>query len=147
MTNVLELAFLAHYFQNAAIANVGDASGLQPAATVGSLYISLHTADPGEAGSQNTNEIAYTNYVRVAVPRNGTNWVTSGTAPTQIANLLAIAFAQCGVTGGTATHFGIGFDSAGAGNLHFSGALTASLVISAGVTPSFAIGAAVVTFD
>lgn len=147
MTNTLELAWLAHYFQNAAIANVGDASGLQPAATVGNLYISLHTADPGETGSQNTSETTYTNYVRVAVPRNNTNWTTSGTAPTQVANALAIAFAQCGASGATLTHFGIGSDSSGAGNLHFSGALTSSLIVNNGITPSFAIGALVCTQD
>ena len=147
MTDALELAWLAHYFTNTAIANVGDASGLQPAATVGSLYISLHTADPGETGSQNTNETTFTNYVRVAVPRNVTNWTTSGTSPTQVANALAITFAQCGASGATLTHFGIGFSSSGAGTLHFSGALTSSLAVSNGVTPSFAISALVVTQD
>ena len=35
------------------------------------LYVALHTSDPGEAGAQNTNETAYTNYARVAVARSG----------------------------------------------------------------------------
>jgi hypothetical protein len=147
MTDQLELAWLAHYFQNANIANVGDATGLLASSTVGNVYISLHTSDPGETGVQNTNETSYTNYLRIAVPRNVTNWTTSGTSPTQVANALAITFAQCGASGATLTHFGIGSALSGTGNLHFSGALTSSLAVSNGVTPSFAIGAAVVTQD
>ena len=42
-------------------------------------------------------------------------------------------------------HFGIGSDSSGAGNLFLSGALTASLAVSSGITPSFAIGALTAT--
>lgn len=147
MTNALELAWLAHMFTNTAIANVGDASGLQPAATVGNFWISLHTADPGETGNQGTSETVYTNYVRVAVPRDVTNWTTSGTAPTQVANALAVAFAQCGATGATLTHFGLGSASSGAGNLFYSGALTSPLIVSNGVTPSFGIGQLIVTQD
>lgn len=33
------------------------------------LYVALHTADPGEAGSQTTSECAYGSYARVAVAR------------------------------------------------------------------------------
>ena len=54
-------------FNNTDFANIGDAGGLQNSATAGSLYVSLHTADPGEAGSQTTNEANYTSYARVAV--------------------------------------------------------------------------------
>lgn len=60
MSNAAATAFLNLFFKNLAWANVGDASGLQPAGTAGSLYLSLHTASPGEAGNQSTNEIAYT---------------------------------------------------------------------------------------
>lgn len=142
-----EADLLKHLFQNLAVALVGDASGLQPSATAGSLYISLHTSDPGETGSQNTNETAYTNYVRVAVARTNVAWTVSGTAPTQVANAAAIAFAQCGVTGATLTHFGVGTDSSGAGKLLYSGALTSPLTVSNGITPSFAISSLVVTED
>lgn len=69
MSNAFETSLLDHIFNNAAVANIGDAGGLQPSATAGSLYLSLHTGDPGEAGDQTTNETAYTNYARVAVVR------------------------------------------------------------------------------
>ena len=35
------------------------------------LYVSLHTADPGEAGDQTTSEATYTGYARIAVVRSG----------------------------------------------------------------------------
>jgi hypothetical protein len=58
-----------------------------------------------------------------------------------------VQFAQC--TGGTATasHFGIGTDLSGNGNLIFKGALTSSLSISNGIQPQFAAGAMTVTVD
>ena len=69
MSNVSETALLNLLFKNQAWANVGDASGLQPSVAPGSFFIALHTADPGEAGDQSTNEVAYTGYARVGVVR------------------------------------------------------------------------------
>lgn len=62
-------AILSLLFSNTAIAGIGDSTGLPGSATDGSLYISLHTADPGAGGSQTTNECAYTPYARVAISR------------------------------------------------------------------------------
>lgn len=146
-TNVFESGLLSLIFENANYANVGDATGLRGSSTAGSFYISLHTADPGETGTQTTSESAYTNYARVAVARSTAGWTVSGTAPTQAANDAAVAFAQCGVTGSTVTHFGIGSDATLTGNLFFSGALGASLIVNNGITPSFAIAALVITLD
>lgn len=124
-------------FTNEDFTLVGDAGGLRGSVTAGSLYISLHTADPGEAGDQTTNEIGYTNYARVAVARSTAQWTVTANAVT---NDNDVTFPTCGVTGGTATHFGIGTDTSGAGKLLYSGALSASLVISDGITPEFAAG-------
>lgn len=131
-------------FQNTAWANVGDASGLQPSATAGSLYISLHTADPGVGGNQTTSESAYTNYARQAVARSSGGW---SEASAVASNAGAITFPQCGATGSTVTYVGIGTASTAAGHLIASGALTSpsSLAISNGITPSFAIGALTIT--
>lgn len=143
-TNAFETALLNLYFNNTDHANVGDAAGLQNSATAGSFFISLHTGDPGEAGSQTTNEATYTSYARVAVARSGAGWTVSGN---NVSNTAAINFPAC--TGGTntITHFGIGSDSSGAGNLFFKGALSASLAVSSGITPSFAIGELDVNLD
>ena len=137
MSNAFETELLDLIFNNAAIANIGDASGLQPSATAGSLYVSLHSADPGEAGDQTTNEVAYTNYARVAVARSAGGWTVSGNTAT---NTALIQFPQCGASGATATYVGIGTSSAGAGLLLFSGQLSSSLTIANLITPQFSPG-------
>jgi hypothetical protein len=143
-TNAAEAAVLSLIFENANWANIGDATGLRGSSTAGVFYISLHTSDPGETGSQTTNETSYTNYARVSVARSTAGWTVSGN---NCSNDSAITFAQCGATGATITHFGIGTDSSGAGNLVFKGALDSSLAVSNGITPSFAAGALDVNAD
>lgn len=147
LTNAAENSLLLLLFNNTAWANIGDASGLQPSGGAGSLYISLHTASPGEGGAQNTTEAAYTGYGRAAVARSGAGWTISGTAPTQAANAGLLTFGLDTVETETETHFGIGTASSGAGHLLAYGTLTAPLIVSAGVTPTIAIGALVVTVD
>lgn len=136
-TNVLENGLLSLLFENADYANVGDATGLRGSTTAGVFYISLATASPGDTGTQTTSETVYTNYARVSVARSTAGWtVASGVAD----NDAAIDFATCGATGATLTDFGIGSDASGAGNLFLFGALTAPLIVSNGITPSFAAG-------
>jgi len=143
-TNVFENGLLSLIFENANYANVGDATGLRGSSTAGVFWISLHTANPNETGSQNTSEAAYTSYGRVSVARSSAQWtVNTGTCD----NDNAITFPAA--TGGseTETHFGIGSDQTLGGNLFLWGALTASLAVSNGITPSFAAGALDVTLD
>lgn len=108
------------------------------------LYLSLHTADPGEAGDQLTSECAYTSYARVAISRDVAGFTVSGN---QFSNAALVQFPTC--TGGseTATHMVIGIASSGAGQILYSGALTSSLAISTNITPQVAIGAFVVSED
>lgn len=143
-SNSFENALQLLIFNNTNIANIGDATGLRGSTTVGSLYVSLHTADPGEAGSQTSSETSYTNYARVAVARSGAGWtVTTDT----VVNAATVTFPTCGTTGATHTHFGIGTASSGAGVLLFSGALTSSQTTSNGNTPAFSAGQLSVTAD
>jgi len=143
-SNTFENDLLLLLFNNTAVSDVGDASGLQPSATAGSLYISLHTADPGEAGDQTTNEATYTSYARQAVARSGSGWTVSGNG---VENAAEILFPEA--TGGseTITHFGVGTAVSGTGKLLYSGALTSSLAVSSGIQPRFAAGALDVTED
>lgn len=116
-TNSLENAWLLHYFNNSAIANVGDATGLPAAATVGSLHLSAHTAFPGEAGAQNTSECAYTGYARQAVARSGAGFTVSTNSVT---NAATVAFGQ--KTAGadeTIFYVGIGRSASGVGTLDY----------------------------
>ena len=143
-TNVFENGLLSLIFENANYANVGDATGLRGSTTAGVFYISLHTANPNETGSQTTSEAAYTSYARVSVARSTAGWsVASGVAD----NDAAVTFPAA--TGGseTETHFGIGSDTSGAGNLFLWGANAAGLAVSSGITPAYAIGALDVTLD
>lgn len=134
-SNAAETALLALLFNNTDFAGIGDASGLQNSATDGSFFISLHTADPGEAGTQLTSETAYTNYARVAVARTAAGWTVSGATAT---NFAQISFPQCGATGATISHVGIGTASSGAGVLMYSGALNSPLAVAVNITPLFA---------
>lgn len=145
--NSWENDLLVLLFNNTNSANIGDVTGLRGSTVAGSLYIGLHTADPGETGNQSTSETSYTGYARVAVARSGAGWTVSGTAPTQAANAVAVTFGACTVGTPTITYFSVGEQSAGATAILYSGILTAPLAVSPGITPSFAIGALVVTED
>lgn len=88
------------------------------------LFVSLHTADPLNGGSQTTNEAAYTGYARVATARTTAGWTTvlgSGTTFSSVSNAAAITFPQCTAGSETETHWGIGLLTSGAGTLLASG--------------------------
>ncbi len=146
-SNTFESDVLLLILNNTNIANLGDATGVRGSTTAGSVFIALHTADPGEAGNQTTSEATYTGYARMAVARSSGGWTISGTAPTQAANAATITFGACTAGSSTCTHFSSGRDTSGTGEILLSGALTASLAVSAGITPSFAIGALTATCD
>ena len=125
-------------FNGTAIGNLADNAATGP---LTNLHVSLHTADPGDAGSQTTNEIAYTSYARVAVARTSGGWTVTGNSVSPVA---AIAFPAS--TGGgtvTATHFGVGTAASGAGKLLYKGAITPNLVIANGTTPRLETGTAI----
>lgn len=141
-----ENAVLSHLFQNLAISDIGDNTGLDESATAGDLWVALHTASPGEAGAQTTNEVAYTSYARVAVAR-GALWTVTGN---QVTNAAAVQFPTS--TGGTATvtHFSVGVDNGAVLGVHYMicfGALASPLTIVSGVQPQFAAGSLVLTLD
>ena len=132
-SNAFETEILAHIFTNADIANIGDAAGLQNSVAAGSLFLSLHTADPGEAGSATTNEIAYTGYARQAVARSGAGFTVSGASVTLAAN---VDFPEMtGGAGGTVTHFSVVKEVSGASVILYSGTVSPNIAVATGVTP------------
>jgi hypothetical protein len=141
-SNTFESDLLKLFFQAVAMANVADNAAAAP---ITNLWISLHTADPGEAGDQTTNEATYTSYARVSVTRDVTGWTVSGT--TQVTNAGTVTFPQCTGGANTLTHFGVGTGSAGAGKLLYSGALNGPINISNLIAPDFAAGTLVVIED
>lgn len=141
--NTWETGLLSLLFENTAFTLVGDAGGLLPSATAGSLYFSLHTGDPGEAGDQTTSEATYTSYARVAVARSAAGWTVTGNAVEVDA---AITFPAGTGGSGTATHWGLGTSVSGAGKLLYKGSISPTIVTGNGVTPQLAAGT-VVTED
>jgi len=134
-----ENALLLLLFNNTNAANIGDATGLRGSTTAGSLYASLHTADPGEAGTQATSEITYTSYARVAVARSSSGWTVTGSSVSPFA---AITFPAGTGGSGTASYLGIGTASSGAGILLYSGAITPNIVCGNTITPSLTTASA-----
>lgn len=128
--NTFENDWMKLIFQATAVANIADNAASSP---LTSLYVSLHTADPGEAGDQTTSEISYTGYARVAVARTSGGWTVTNNSVSPVAN---IDFgAMTAGAGGTVTHFAVGTASSGAGKLLYSGTVTPNIVVATGVTP------------
>lgn len=121
-TNAFETSFLALVLQNANIANIGDATGLRGSSTAGSLYLALHTADPAEAGTQATSEVAYTGYARVAIVRSASGFTVTGDTGTNFADINFV-MAPSGTTPQTATHWSLGVASSGSTVALFTGPL------------------------
>lgn len=127
--NTFENDWLKLLFNATPIANIADNAASSPLTV---LYMSLHTADPGEAGSQTTNECAYTSYARVSVARTSGGWTVSGNSVSPVANIEFPA-----ATGGTetATHAAVGTASSGTGKILYKGSITPTISISSGITP------------
>lgn len=129
-SNTFENDLLKLIFQATAIANLADNAASSP---ITNLYVALHTADPGEAGDQTTNEVAYTGYARVAVARSSGGWTVTGNSVSPVAS---IEFGEMTAgSDGTATHASVGTSISGAGKILYSGALTPNIGYAQGVTP------------
>lgn len=136
--NVFENDLLQLIFNATAIANIADNAASSP---LTNLYVSLHTDDPGEAGDQETDEIAYTGYARVAVARTSGGWTVTDNSVSPNAN---IDFPKMtGGAGGTATHAAIGTAASGAGKILYKGALTPSIVVANGSIPRIETGSTI----
>ncbi len=130
-----ETSQLALLLNATPITNVADNTATSPLTNV---YVALHTATPGAAGNQSTNEISYTGYARVAVARSNASpaWTITGTNPASASPNATIVFpASTGGTGGTATFFSIGSAATGAGEIYYYGAITPTISVSSGVQP------------
>jgi hypothetical protein len=118
--NTFENDILLLIFNNTNAANIGDATGLRGSTAVGSLYFGIHTADPGEAGDQTTNECNYGGYARVAVARSGAGFTVTGN---NVVNAAIIPFPACTSGANSATHWSVGTSPSGVGKILYKGAL------------------------
>lgn len=124
-------------FNATAIGNIADNAATSP---LTQLFVSLHTADVGEAGSQTTNEVAYTGYARVGVNRNSGGFTVTANSVSPAAN---IDFGACTAGTATATHWAVGTASTGTGKVLYKGAISSTISISTGVTPRLTTATAI----
>lgn len=109
---------------------------------VTNLYLSLHTSSPGAAGDQTTNEVtvgAYGQYARQAVARTSAGF-TVGTASATLTSAISWTVMSTGTGNVTATYFGVGTASSGAGYLLYFGPITPNILINNGVIPQLTTG-------
>jgi hypothetical protein len=102
------------------------------------LWVSLCTASPAAGGDQETNEAAYTSYARVSVARDATGWTVSGGT---VNPLVPVTFPTATGAGDdeTETHWAVGTDASGPGNLLYFGPITPSIPVIIGVTPELTV--------
>jgi hypothetical protein len=133
-SNYLENAILNLVFRAVAIANLADNAASSP---LTNLYWSLHTADPGDAGTQSTSEATYGSYARVAVARTtgGMSAATTGSTSPAANVVFPAATTPTLPTVVSITYAGIGQAVSGANNLFYSGPVTPNINVSAGVQP------------
>lgn len=128
-SNAAETAIMGLIFNATAWANMADNAGTSPQTDIA---VALHTADPGEAGSQTTSEAAYTSYARVNVARTNVGWTVTGGVVNPAAN---IDFPAGTGGAGTVTNFSAGKTGGGASAIHMKGTVTPNIVTGNGVTP------------
>lgn len=133
------MAGFSNYLENALLDHVlGNTAYSAPATT----YISLHTSDPGDTGA---NEVSGNSYARVSATNNTTNWPNASSGSKSNGTTFTFP-AATGAGWGTVSHFGI-WDASSAGNNLFSGSLSASQSVPAGVTASFNSSTMTITLD
>lgn len=133
MSDTTEIAALAAFLQ-----------GTDPAYRSGATqYLALFEGDPGESASL-AQESNYTSYARVALTK-ATAWTGAGNPFT---NADLIQFPACTGSTSAITHFAVvdtGPARSTAVNMMISGALSATLNVSSGIQPQFAIAALSIT--
>lgn len=107
------------------------------------LWIALHTADPGEAGTAVTSEATYGGYARVTLTRASDFSVVGDL----VSNANLEQFALCTSGTNTITWASIVTTASGAGTIISRAQLSSSVVVSTGIQPQFAIGALNFTLD
>lgn len=143
-SDTLEYNMLKLIFNGVSVSSLATSAGTT------SLWLGLHTADPGDACST-ANEGGYTDYTRVKTDRStgaSTGWaVTSGTSATDAtaAPVTSVDFPQNTSTStGTFTHASVWMSSnaSSSGCLYF-GTMSPNVNFSQNVTPRITTGSSI----
>lgn len=136
ISNTTESAIMKLIFQAVAWGNYADNAATSPETNI---VVAGHTADPADAGTMSTTEIAYTSYARVNVARTSGGWAeTSGS----ISPVATIGFPAGTGGAGTITHFSTGKSGGGAAAILWSGTVTPNIVCGNGITPQLSTATA-----
>jgi hypothetical protein len=127
--DTFENDFLKLIYNATAIANIADNAASAP---LTNLFVALHTADPGETGTQSTSETTYTGYARATVARTSGGWTVTGNS---VSPTTTISFGLCTAGTATITHASVGVAISGATKILHFGTLTPNISVSVGVTP------------
>jgi hypothetical protein len=136
--NTFESELAGLIFTASSIVNIAINASTSP---LTNLAVSLHTADPGEAGTMATSETAYGAYARVNVARSTLGWVITNNSVSPSTN---VTFAACTSGSATITHAAIGVSTTGSAKILFSGTVTPNISVSAGVTPRLTTASTIV---
>lgn len=137
MADVMENNLLKLLFNATTIANVAINATSSP---ITIIAVALHTADPGESGTQATSEAAYTSYARVSVTRDSSNWTVTNNSVSPNAT---ISFPAGTGGSGTATYWSVGKTASGATDMWFSGTVSPNIVMGNGITPQLTTATAI----
>lgn len=140
-TDLVETALLALIFRGTTWNGFAENDSSSPAT---SLWISLHTTDPGETGDQTIGEATYGGYERIEIGRD-TDWSVSNDAAENAADIAFPAVASA--PGNAIRYLGIGTSDTGAGQLLFVLPLDEAIEMEVATQPYFATGSVVVTCD
>lgn len=141
-SNAAENAVLALIFNATAWANVADNAASSPFTNI---YVSGHTADPGDGGTQASSELSTGGYARAALPRSTSGWTAPSGGSTS--NAAAVSLGVCSSGSATLNYIGLGWTSSGAGALIGSGPVDTPFAVSTGIEPYADIGDITVTLD
>lgn len=142
------MAGMSDYLEDAVLKEIFRNTNLTPPTT----YLALFTADPTDAGTL-TSEVTGGAYARVLVNRDGATapfWaapVTNGAGGFKVENQSVIDFPTATASWGTITHMAVIDSASGAGNMLWSGALTASKIIDNTDKMSFPANSIVINLD
>ena len=110
--------YLKLVYNATAIALVADNAATTPLTIIA---VAAHTADPGTAGDQTTNEAAYTGYARGTPARSTGGWTVNLTPPVSVSPVANVSFGACTAGSSTITHWSSGKVASGASPIFHRG--------------------------
>lgn len=130
-SDTTETAIMSLIFNATAWANYADNAAASPQTAIA---VGLHTADPADAGTMATSEVAYTSYARASVNRTtgAGGWTVTGGSVSPGAN---IDFAAGTGGSGVVTHASTGKTGGGAAAILLKGSVTPNITTGNGITP------------